>query len=794
MISSFQEGWESLQDELERSLFLLATFSPEWQPVPLWLLGLAAGLEESEETPALLEQACQHIQVVELFEAVTDTQVSLSPPQRQFGRHLVEVAGVEGKLLVARAAQRLLLACWTLDTLKQRALRVGYQACKEQVQSIRHYLDWLGVKEYSQMIERLEDWLSLESSLFTDTTDKVIRWPGVLPDLFCQQLYNRSVEANCLLIMPKEPTRWLRLIRRVGTDSFRLLSIPTPVALSPDGKLALSSGSYNEPVSIWDVESGRELRQLRTLGPLSVAFSPDARLALTGNGSGADYLVRIWDVESGRELRQLQGHMSQIESIAISPDGRLVLTGSRDWTARLWDMESGRQIRRFGHSSYCVARVAFSSDGRSVITSLKDEGAIRRWEVERRDEGLWEKDLPSEINRLIFSPDGRIALTCGSSYVDNTIRIWDVESGQMLRLLQNWTESSSASFMPWKILLRLSRSTDLSSKSWLDDFKFSLDFRLRERMYPDGRISSIAISPDGRLILTGSVRIARLWEVSSGRLLQRLEGHTEEIRSVVFSPSGRLALTCGYWNDKTAYLWEVSSGRRLRSLRHEKGVTCIAFSPDEKFILTGSRAMAYLWEVSSGRRLRSLLHHSVTCIAFSPDGRLSITSSRDRRRLWEMSSGQRLWQLPGLSDRPGYYIDETAMTFSPDGKLILISSSRNVRVWEVESRRELMNLFHEAYLGIVEFSPDGRLLIVCTRSGRIYFYSMQGPERGKLLGIFVAPYEVGALYWQQVNQLVVADKGGPMWRPHFSQVMLEGKWEDVDDTRLQIIRQENELH
>lgn len=861
---SITASWARLENELERALFLLASFSPEGIPVPLWLLGLVTGQGDVEE-------ACRHMLAVGVFESVTDQLVSLNSQQRQFGQHLVQTSGIESKILVAQAASRLLEACWTLDVLEQRALRVGYRVCREQVQTIRQYLDRLGSSAFTRLVEQLEDWLSLENALLTDSNGLSFYWPETLPDLFCQQLFNRSVEANCPLTMQREPARWLRLVRRVGTDAFQLLSphldrvghvtfspdgslaltcspwygFPTRLwevasgrelrhlqgltatiksaafsgdgrlvltccdaygekaqlwevasgrklrelntspgwvtsvalsldgrlaltcyfnktislwevgsgrelrqwhghtsmakgmAFSPDGRLAIIAGSYlDRPTRLWEVESGRELRQLQgcTVQVKSVAFSPDGQLALTCSDAFGEPAC-LWEVESGRELRQLRGHTGQITSVAFSPDGRLALTGSWDRTARLWEVSSGQEIQRFGHLT-TVTTVAFSPDGQWVLTACDNE-TIRRWNVEKGDGCSWENELPNKIKQIIFSQNGRLALTWSSS--EKRVRLWEVESGREI-----WSSSEERvrpgevegerkarhllSFEPWRIILHL-----VSPSNWFDGLKFALRDHLARRMNREGQIRGAAISPGGRFILVDSGRGAPLWDLSCGQRLRLLWGHAgHEITSVAFSTDGQLALT-GSRNDKNVFFWDLSSGRRLRRLRHSSGVTYVAFSPDGRSILTCTY-----------------------------DSTIS---------LWEMANGRLLQQLKSFSGVV------TVGAFSPDGKRVLAGSEHRVQLWEVESGRVHLDLSFQDRLGSVAFSPDGRLLIVCNHVGRVYFYQGQEPEVGRLLGIYVAASEVGAIYWQRPDHLVIAEKGKFAWQPHFSSVTLEGGWE-----------------
>ncbi len=263
-----------------------------------------------------------------------------------------------------------------------------------------------------------------------------------------------------------------------------------------------SRGTASRPIRwVWQVSS--EVRRFtgHTNGVNSVAFSPDGRFVLSGSW---DEMLRLWEVESGQEVRQFTGHSGDVRSVAFSPDGRYVLSGSSDKTLRLWEVATGQEVRRFTRHTGWVTSVAFSPDGRYVLSGSDDQ-ALRLWDVATGQEVRRFTGHTGWVNSVAFSPDGRYVLS--GSY-DQTLRLWEVATGQEVR--------------------RFTGHTD-----W---------------------VKSVAFSPDGRFVLSGSEDQAlRLWEVATGQEVHRFTGHTGGVWSVAFSPDGRYVLSGSY--DQTLRLW-----------------------------------------------------------------------------------------------------------------------------------------------------------------------------------------------------------------------------------------------
>jgi WD40 repeat protein/nitrous oxidase accessory protein NosD len=283
----------------------------------------------------------------------------------------------------------------------------------------------------------------------------------------------------------------------------------------------------------------------------SVAFSPDGRLLASGS---RDYTIKLWEVATGSLVRTLEGHTNWVNSVAFSPDGRLLASGSSDRTIKLWEVASGSLVRTLSGHTSDVNSVAFSPDGR-LLASGSDDRTIKLWEVATGSLVRTLTGHEGSVRSVAFSPDGRL-LASGSW--DDTIKLWEVASGSLVRTLSGHTSD----------------------------------------------VNSVAFSPDGRLLASGSSdRTIKLWEVASGSLVRSLSGHTDLVRSVAFSPDGRLLASGGCKGgdvDDRIQLWDVSSGQRLSLFQGHTGcVNSVAFSPDGRLLASGSGdATIKLWDIS----------------------------------------------------------------------------------------------------------------------------------------------------------------------------------------------------
>jgi WD40 repeat protein/serine/threonine protein kinase len=342
------------------------------------------------------------------------------------------------------------------------------------------------------------------------------------------------------------------------------------LAFSPDGQ-RLATASYDKTAKVWDANTGRELLTVDWItGQVGgVAFSPDGeRLAISSFNGPAG----IWDVRSGEKLLTLRGRHMRLDGVAFSPDGQRLATGS-DEGAVIWDARTGQEILTLKGHTGSVLSVAFSADGQRLATGSGDRTA-KVWHAPRGPEPLYLKGHTGWVWSVGFSPDGQ-RLATGSG--DGTAKVWDAKTAENLFTLKaHRGPILCVAFSPEGECLATA-SDDRTAKLW-DMFTGGELVTLKGL---PGAVECMAFSPDGKRLAVGGrdqrfakegLAIGRfdqssgkgtvkIWDTGTSKELITLEGHSGEVRSVVWRPDGQCLATTGW--DGAIKVWDVRSGQPL---------------------------------------------------------------------------------------------------------------------------------------------------------------------------------------------------------------------------------------
>jgi WD40 repeat protein len=419
----------------------------------------------------------------------------------------------------------------------------------------------------------------------------------------------------------------------------------------------------------------------------TVAFSPDGNLLASGSYDGT---AKLWNTVTGSLLHTLTAHSIGVKVVTFSLDGKLLAIASDDKAVRLWDPKMSDSLRTLSHSSF-VYIVAFSPNS-NILASVSDK-TVQLWNPKTGDSRRTLDHL-SSVYAVAFSPNSKIL----ASASDETVELWDPVTGNLLYTLKghlthpfsglhvDWSPLKIVTFSPdGKLLASASANAQLPV---LPDDKTVKLWNSKKGVSPhplvghSNSVHTISFSPDSKLLASGSHdRTVRLWVPAKGALLYTLTDHLSWVVAVIFSPDGKLLATS---SDKTVRLSDPKTGASLDTLRHLNPVDTITFSPNSKLLATapGEKTVG-LWNPAIRTSLQTLQCHSdsVHTITFSPNGNLVASGSDDGTvRLWDPATGAFLHTLINHS----HTVWDVA--FSLDSKLLATASpEKTVRLWDPET-------------------------------------------------------------------------------------------------------------
>ena len=507
------------------------------------------------------------------------------------------------------------------------------------------------------------------------------------------------------------------------------------VTYSPDGQL-LVSGSNDKTIKLWRPD-GTFLRSLsipysinaQLADVRSVSVSPNGKLLAVGvqlfDGVSQTYTgaVQVWRISHGVLVQTFSGYgsgdstVTGVNSVAFSPDGQYLASGSSDRLVRVWRLANGTLVSSRSDHTQKVNAVAFSPDGQWLASASDDRTAklyrTSDWGVERTLTGH-----SDSILSVAFSPNSG-HLATGSW--DQTIRIWNVPDGTLLFSLGYGSNVHCVAFSPDGKTLA-SGAWDHSIKLWDPEQGVLIDTFLGH----NAMVLTLAFRPDGGLLASGSwypEYAIKLWAPPSQRaspirgLMSTLTNHSSSINELIFIANSRLISGA----DTTARFWDALSGQFLSSISAMAPVTTMALSPDGQLLaLPGANHTINIYRTADGTLVRTLVGHTqdITGLAFSHDGSVLASGAffdgtNDVIKLWNASNWTLLLELSG----PNLFGPFQAINFSADDALLSATCEGVPGVWHVSDGTFVRSF---SALGFTRFSPDGTLFAIASNPIGVY--------------------------------------------------------------------------
>lgn len=501
----------------------------------------------------------------------------------------------------------------------------------------------------------------------------------------------------------------------------------TSLAFSPDDRL-LASGSLGDGmIRLWNVSDGNLVKSLsgQSGGILSLAFSPDGRTLASG---GKDATIKLWKLSDASQSADLSGHSAAISQLTFSPDGSLLASCSYDGTLRLWRLSDGQQRILFQAPSnpnspqsqpYQLNSLAFSPDGKLIAASASDL-VVRVWQLANSSQPLSLRGHSDRPTSLSFEPNGK---SLASGGLDGQILLWDPITGaERARLSNQGLQIGSIDFSPDGRYIA-SSSAELNRVSFWDvrrqAVRQSLDLG-------QGLVTSLAYSNDSEQLATSGINgMVRLYRLDDRARLD-LIGGSPSSQSLSFLAPNQLVSLSDRGGVLVNDLTQRSQPRLLPGLTGQ--AISLAVGPSGNTIAAGTlQGQLFLWNAHSFELIHSisLNEASLYSLSFSADGSLLAVASNGSPPsilLIDVASGQQAGRLIG---HQGSII---ALAAQPHGSLLASASSDgSVRIWDLESQRTVEYLSvaqQQGWINTLAFSPDGSLLVAGSLGGTLVFWDI----------------------------------------------------------------------
>jgi WD40 repeat protein/energy-coupling factor transporter ATP-binding protein EcfA2 len=424
----------------------------------------------------------------------------------------------------------------------------------------------------------------------------------------------------------------------------------------------------------------------------------------------------------------------ELNNSALDPNSTGLLFSSEVFRDSLVELWSSPIVPSQEHLSYVVG-LSFTPDGKRLAaaygTAYPDDNTVWIWDSDSGNRLRVLKENLSAVRSIVFSTDGKRL----ASVSDEDIRLWDAETGRELMVLQGNFSDSTAFFNSDGSLLTLSSKNTVRFLN-PETGKELKAFTLKR----DGIVGSVSFRPDGKkLAAEADEATVRIFDIETGNelyVLKTVSGDKYNVGSMDFSPDGRKL--AAVYDNAVVRIWNIETGKELTlSPSFRNPVFVVTFSRDGKRLAAASAwendpdGEIRIWDVETGNLLKVLNRKAggVNSMAFSPNGKRLASGDTDEVRLWDIGINETQNVLSGHDD------NINSVAFSPDGKILASASSdKTVRLWDVKTGGELRNLKgHSDAVTDVAFSPDGKMLASVSADKTVRLWDMKSGKSFSVL-------------------------------------------------------------
>jgi len=490
--------------------------------------------------------------------------------------------------------------------------------------------------------------------------------------------------------------------------------------LTTDGKRLITS-AVDGTTRVWDVSSGVEIAVVVDTGrSAAAAVSPDGRLVLSGDGEQG---AKLWETDTGRLVRALPAHRAELTAVAFSADGKLCCTGESSGRVNVWRTDDGTLLWSELHHSRKITGVAFTADGKQLLTASLDN-TVGRWDVAAGRELtklVWKH--PAGVVGLALVGPERTVTACE----DGLVRMWNLAAESPtadVLPLPKAAYSTVASSSDGKRLAVVDRDNG-AVRLW--NVAASSEHITTEAKRPSGAWLDLAAGgtiwtavfvPDGASLVTVGGNEAQQWNLADAAEMQTFRPHGP-LAGVAVSPDGKHTATAGW--DGTVKIWNLAAARAVMKIvaHSRRNVNDVAYRGDGRMLLTaGDDRTARLWNVETGEEVRAFTGHAdrVLQAAFSTDGKRIVTASADKTaRIWNAADGTLLHELAG------HAWAVLSAEFSADGRWVVTAGADDVAtLWDAETGQPIHSFTgHTAPVTSASFSPDALRVVTGSRDANV---------------------------------------------------------------------------